>query len=401
MIKKIQRRFIAIAMISMILVLGLILAIINYANYEKINEYADDILEILIENDGNFPKFDKNKPPHLSPESPFVTRYFSVFFDNNGSVYASNTGNIAAISRVEATDYALVAYNSNKSSGFIDSYKYEISDDDDGHLIVFLDCSKELNTFYTFLNSSIWLSVLGLIAVYILVYFLSKIAIKPIAESYEKQKRFITDASHEIKTPLTIIQANTEMLETVLGQNKYINSTIKQVHRLTGLTNQLLNLSKMDEKSQAMTFTNINLSNIIIEQIFNFESLATKENKNIITDIQDNIELYADYNDILELINILLDNALKYSDANSNIVVNLTKHNKRIYLKVENQASGLLKGPHNELLGRFYRIDDSRSKASGGFGLGLAMANAIVNKQNGKIDIYSPYDNYLIVKVKF
>ena len=285
MIKKLRRKFIIIAMISIVTVLFLILGIINIANYNSVNIRADNTLSILIDNGGKFPKEDKVMgeprplPNGISPEAPFETRYFSVFLDMGGRVYGVDTGCIAAVSTEKALELAEKAYSSGKRTGFYDDYKYINVEYQEGTLIVFLDCGRSLGTFRSFLGISVLVSIIGIALVYILVFVLSNIAVKPIAESYKKQKRFITDASHEIKTPLTIIGANTEVMEMEDGETKWTLSTKEQINRLTELTNYLIALTRMDEGEVQRLKTDFSLSNAIIEVAEPFMSLAKIENK--------------------------------------------------------------------------------------------------------------------------
>lgn len=185
----------------------------------------------------------------MTAEAPFDTRYFTVKVTDKNTIVSVNTGMIAAVSTEKAINYTNQLTEKNKTSGFIDNYKYTCVDTHDGKMYIFLDCERELSTFYNFLIVSILASVGGIILVYLLVLVFSKIVFKPVAESYEKQKQFITDASHEIKTPLTIIDASTEIIEMENGENEWTESIKNQVKRLTALTEKLVFLSRMDEES--------------------------------------------------------------------------------------------------------------------------------------------------------
>lgn len=261
MIKNLRRKFIGIAMSSVILVLFGIIGVINIANFRSVNENANARLAILAENDGVFPRPGdgrgmKTSPRRdMSPEAPFDTRYFTVLLRQDHSVISVDTGRIAAVSTETATEYALELCEKGKTSGFLGNYKYLAVPKGEETLYLFLDCSRELSTFYAFLWASLAVSTVGILLVFALVLFFSKLAVKPVAESYEKQKRFITDASHEIKTPLTIIGANTEVLEMEHGSDEWTASIKKQVARLTALTEKLVFLSRMDEEGAVLQMT--------------------------------------------------------------------------------------------------------------------------------------------------
>ncbi len=271
MIQKLRRKFIAITMCSVIVVLGVIMGVVNFVNYQDINRRADERLNILAENDGVFPKPDdfphgKEPPPRdMSPEAPFDTRYFTVLLRDTQAVVSVNTGRIAAVSTEAAASYAVELNQAGKTEGFLESYKYRAVPMDDGLLYIFLDCGRELSTFTSFLLTSCLVAIVGIFAVFVLVVFFSKRSIKPIAESYEKQKRFITDASHEIKTPLTIIDASTEVLELETGENEWTKSIKHQIKRLTALTEKLVLLSRMEETGTSFQMTDFSLSDAVTE----------------------------------------------------------------------------------------------------------------------------------------
>ena len=215
MIKRLQKKFVIISMISVIAVLTVIMTLINVMNYKKIADDVDVILEMLSENNGKFPKpdmlldgtgdnnrFDEGadkkfdfKDRKMSAETPYETRYFSALTGSDGVIKWTNTGNIAAVDDKTAQKYILKATNSKKTKGYIDCYRYLVSEKDGESLIIFVDCSKQLSTAGTFLKASILISIIGSAAVFVLLVCLSRIVMKPIAESYSKQKRFITEGS--------------------------------------------------------------------------------------------------------------------------------------------------------------------------------------------------------------
>lgn len=436
MIKKLQYKFIALSMCSMVMVLVLLIGSINISNYLHINETLNARLDILAENNGHFPdnipndtrknvtgnnsisqplqKPDSIQPsskpdgtqsenilsqdhrvhPAISQEAPFDTRYFTVKLADDGSVLSTDTGKIAAISDEDAALYAQALFENGKHSGYQGHYKYRsVSVTDDSgtvsSLYIFLDCERELNSFHSFLTASIFMSCLGLLLVFILVVLFSKKMVKPVAESYKKQKRFITDASHEIKTPLTIIDANTEALEMENGENEWTRSTRKQIKRLASLTEKLVFLSRMDEESNTLTMVNFSLSDAVLDTAQPFEAVALSKNKKLILDIRDDIFLNGDEGSIRQLVSLLLDNAMKYSSDNSTIKMTLKADRKNKILTLENEADGLTAGNYDILFERFYRLDDSRNSSTGGYGIGLSVAQAIVLAHKGKISARS------------
>lgn len=409
MIKKLRRHFILITLISIALVLGVMMSAINIENYHSVNIRADEKISVIADNDGTFPKkngeneykpFDyKMLEKKMTAEAPFDTRYFTVKVTDKNTIVSVNTGMIAAVSTEKAINYTNQLTEKNKTSGFIDNYKYNCVDTDDGKMYIFLDCERELSTFYNFLVVSILASVGGIILVYLLVLVFSKIVFKPVAESYEKQKQFITDASHEIKTPLTIIDASTEIIEMENGENEWTESIKNQVKRLTALTEKLVFLSRMDEEGTRLTMLDFSISDAVYEVTQGFQSVANSQGKTLTADIEKDLSYCGDESTIRQLVSLLLDNAMKYSDENGKITVSLKSNGKSRVITVTNSVDKIEKGKHDELFERFYRADSSRNSETGGHGIGLSVVKAIANAHKGKAACYSNDENSITFKI--
>lgn len=330
----------------------------------------------------------------IDKETPFETRYFSVLLYANGNVSTIDTGKIASVSTSEAGDYATSLYGKGKTKGFIDQYKYlsvstTNTNGDNMVLYVFINCSKELMTIRTYALASIGISIIGLLVVFVLVCFFSKTVTKPMAESYEKQKRFITDASHEIKTPLTIIDANTEVLEMMEGENEWTVSIRKQIARLTALTEKLVFLSRMDEDSTRLEMLEFNISDAILDTAMPFETVAESKGKTLDISVAPDINYTGSETNIRQMVSLLLDNAIKYSSENGSIRLNFSANGKLKTLSVWNTVDEIETGKLDYLFERFYRIDKSRNSKTGGFGIGLSVVQAIVQAHNGKVSAKS------------
>ena len=330
----------------------------------------------------------------IDKETPFETRYFSVLLYKNGNVSTIDTGKIASVSTSEAGDYATSLYCKGKTKGFIDQYKYlsvsTINTNGDNMILyVFINCSKELMTIRTYALASIGISIIGLLVVFVLVCFFSKTVTKPMAESYEKQKRFITDASHEIKTPLTIIDANTEVLEMMEGENEWTVSIRKQIARLTALTEKLVFLSRMDEDSTRLEMLEFNISDAILDTAMPFETVAESKGKTLDISVAPDINYTGSETNIRQMVSLLLDNAIKYSSENGSIRLNFSTNGKLKILSLWNTVDEIETGKLDYLFERFYRIDKSRNSKTGGFGIGLSVVQAIVQAHNGKVSAKS------------
>ena len=403
MIRDLRKKFILVAMLSTMLVLTAIMGVVNFSNYREMLDRADEMTALLEQNDGKFPEEpswheqdDTETPPakpendekdksRFSVETPFETRYFTVTVDENGEVTDCDLDRIAAVDEETAEEYTQTAQQKNKTTGFQGIYRYRVTETEDGAKYVFLDCRREISNFRTVLVTTISVSLLGLAAVFVLVVIFSRMVFRPVEESIQKQKRFITDASHELKTPLTIIDSNIEVMEMESGESQWTKSTRKQIQRLSGLVQQLVTLSRLDEEKGLEEKCEFNLSEAVSECVQPYESLAQTREKNLTLNIEEDITYTGDERSIRRLAGILMDNAVKYSSENGNITLTLKKKGKKIFLEVYNDADDLPQGKLDVLFERFYRLDSSRNSGTGGSGIGLSMAKAIVQAHKGKI----------------
>ncbi|SHI05819.1 sensor histidine kinase [Clostridium grantii] len=401
MIEKLRRKFILITMGSVILVLTSIMVALNIFIHIKVNNNIDKIIDVIIENKGIFPDFKElnDEVSNFSIETSYRTRYFTVVVDSNNNIVDINTGKIAAISSEDGKELAIEVIEGNKTTGYVGIYKYRIVEENEESLIVFIDSSNELETLQVFYMYSIIISIIGTISVILLVVIFSKKVVQPVAQSLEKQKQFITDAGHELKTPLAIINANTEVIEMENGDSEWTTSIRNQVNRLSDLTMSLVSLARMEEKSNSVMVTDFSLSDAIDESSKPFYSLAKSQGKKITTDIESNITYKGDEKSIRQLISILLDNAIKYSTDNSEIEITLKKRGRQSIISVSNKTKDIKKGNLDILFDRFYRTDSSRNSKTGGFGIGLSIAKSIVDVHKGNITAKSVDGKSIIIGI--
>jgi two-component system sensor histidine kinase CiaH len=420
MIRKLRIKFIIASMLSLALVLLVILGGINFMSYQKTVSDADTILSILAANKGMFPQRDipadetsQGMPPENAPtedilsprhgfsaETPYESRFFSVLLDAAGQVLVTDTGKIAAIDRATAEKYAVEVWKSGRDSGFWEEYRFLLSPEGDSVRVIFLDCGRSLSNFRTLLLASVGISLAGLAAVLVLLMAFSSRIIKPVAESYEKQKRFITDAGHEIKTPLTIIGADADLVELECGESEWLTDIKHQAKRLTGLTNDLIYLSRMDEEQPQLQLIDFPLSDVVEEIAQSFQGLAVAQKKTLTMCIPPMLSFTGDEKAIRQLVSILLDNAMKYSPEGGAVSVALEKEGRAVKLAVTNTTvHPMEKEKLSQLFDRFYRADESRNSATGGYGLGLSIARSIVTAHKGKIRADSLNENSLTISV--
>lgn len=408
MIKQLRIKFVGIAMLSLFAVLAIIIAAVNVINYNSIVQDADEVLSLLAGGDGRFPLREgipgmpgqpfSNRFAQISPELPYESRFFSVLIGQDGTVTSADTDFIAAVDSNTASAMAQRVFASGKASGFTGNYRYSVSVSNQNTRIIFLDCTRSLSTFRSFLLISCGISVLGLAAVFVLIMLLSGYIIRPVSESYEKQKRFITDAGHEIKTPITIIDADAEVLEMDMPDNEWLQDIRKQVKRIGSLTNDLIYLSRMEEDQLRLQTIDFPLSDVVAETAGSFSSLAVTQSKTFTTDIQPMLTKNGDEKALCQLVSILLDNALKYSPVNGYIHLSLKQQGKFAVLSVSNTTvDPISRHTLEHLFDRFYRADESRH--SQGHGIGLSIAKAVVNAHKGKIAASSPDGRSLTITV--
>lgn len=282
----------------------------------------------------------------------------------------------------------------------MDDYRYTTYTVGNEIHIIFLDYGREMTSFRTFLFTSMGVSVVGLMAVLFLLIFLSGRIVKPFSENYEKQKRFITDAGHELKTPLTIIDADAEVLEMDIGENEWLRDIQTQTKRLAQLTNSLILLSRMEEqpRTEKIEFP---ISDLVEETVETFQALAKTRNKNLSANIQPMLSMSGDEKAVRQLITILLDNAIKYTNDGGRIEIMLKKQKNMIYLSAFNTVESISKENIMHLFDRFYRVDQSRNSQTGGYGLGLSIAAAIVNAHKGKITASTEDEKSLLITAAF
>jgi len=383
-------------------------------------------LQVLLANDGEYPNINKpmedlpapdnspikdrsSKPaddsapdrhPNVTPETPYEIRYFSVKLESDGTSNFADTGRIAAISVEEAVTMAQKLLRSGKSSGYDGNYKYLAKKANQETLYVFLDCTRDLSSFQEFFSISLFVSFCGILTVFLMVLVLSKRAIRPMAESYNKQRQFITNAGHEIKTPLAIIDSCTEVIEIEQGSNKWTEGIREQVQRMNALTQNLISLARMDEGSTDLSIEKFSLSDLVSEALHPFVLLAENSGLLMSVEIQPNLWYCGNKPLLRQLCSILADNAVKYALPGSEIYFDLKKKGKRLVLTCKNAAEGLTSGDQSILFDRFYRGDMSRNGEKGSYGIGLSMAQSIVAAHNGKITARSEDGASLTVTVQ-
>ena len=408
MIYRLQRRFIFISAISIFSVIVIVFAAIAVFNISSINNNMDILADSVSEGGGKFPDLGISGPKpgmqpngsqfdFITPETPFSTRHFTVYFDHSGKVIRANTDAIYAIDEAQAIEYANQATKNRRERGWLGIYRYKVFSTEYGTGVVFIDGSANRAMLTQSTTIAGIVLVISASLVLVLIVLFSKRAVKPIAESYEKQRQFITDANHELKTPLTLILANLDIAEEELGKNEWLDDIRAEGHRMTELVNQLVALSRMDEENHALDFTNVDLGRMVADTVAEFEPLALSRGKTMGSHIDTEIVYHGDEALLRQLVGILLDNALKYCDHDGDIVVSL-RRSKHVVLSVENTYAAVGELELHRLFDRFYRADKART-FTGGYGVGLSMAKVIAEKHRGEITAYKRDSTHIGFKV--
>ncbi|MBQ8966439.1 HAMP domain-containing sensor histidine kinase [Ruminococcus sp.] len=425
MIKRLRRRFVLIAAVSVFVVELVVVGLINVINIGQMNKREQDLMQILCENEGEFPDFMHKEQKTIKPdnrygdvsltetsaaeapppapendkyhsrfneETRYQTRYFYVRYNSAMQPVKVNTGHIAAVSSEQALEYAENVSAEGKTSGFQENYRYVVTDTADGGVMyIFLDCRDDIRTRNNFILVSAAISLGGWLLVCVLIIVCSRFAVRPFIENYERQRTFITDAGHEIKTPLAIISANTEVIEMISEPSEWTQSIKNQIERLNGLIADMLKLARMDGDKVKLTFVDFDLTDAFIDIAMPFRTLAENKGLTLEVDAEEGIHMNGDEGSIRQIVSILTENAVKYCDKGGSIKATLqkTQSGRHIIVQVENDCKEPPEHPER-LFERFYRADSSRARDEGekrtGYGIGLSVAKATVEAHKGKID---------------
>ena len=395
MIYKLRRNFIGISAASLMAVLFVIFCVMATLNIAQLNRSVDVLTDLISVSGGELPTSgildllpDDRRiwGNFLTRESLYSTRYFTVSFDSDGNMTDLHTIFILSVSDETAREYAEKALHSGYERGWISHFRFKAVDTDEGRAVVFVDGSinREMSKQFIFSTAAVLLGSGALVM--LLIVLLSGHAVKPVAESYEKQNQFITDANHELKTPLTLILTNLDIAESQLGENEWLDDIRSEGRRMSVLINKLVALTRMDESGSAPKHEEFDLSGTVMDVVSEFKCIAAEKNRELSIKAPKELKFSGDESLIRQLMSILMDNAVKYCDEGGSIRVSLTGKRHPV-LCVENSFADVENTELDKLFDRFYRSDKARTY-DGGFGVGLSIAKMIVQKHGGEIKAY-------------
>ena len=388
MIKKIKRRFILLSMLPLLLVMVTVVTMMNVVNYLALVNEADELLGVIsldlpLDDAGDVNHFDG--VPRDTSKRLRDSRFYTVKFTHGGDVESVNIENYQSVGTDAAIENARVVL-SRGDKGFYNNCRYSVSETETGVRVDFIDTSHQINSIRTFIVISSSVCAFAYAIVVLVVLILANRIIRPFAENYEKQKRFITDAGHELKTPVTIISANADLMEMELGENEYIDEVKTQVSNMKELISALVYLAKMEEEEKSGIRIELPLSEIVEETASSFAASAQLRGLELKLSVTPMLSMYGEDKSIRTLISLLVDNAVKYAVEGTTVEVKLLRQSRYVILTVSNATDVDFDREKLTLIfERFWRNDKSRNSARGGHGIGLSVARAITENHDGKI----------------
>lgn len=413
MISKLKKKFIFINMICVTVILITAFGAVLIASFIRAENDSLVALRTFMERNNRMD--DKNKPileiglPPGNEKQPNNFNVFTVKLTENNSV-DTLIGDNVEVSDDVLQEIVTKSIESKKSTGILwdVSLRYMINNNEDGNEIIFYDLSNDISSMFHLIKNCLFVGAASFLAFFLISVYLANWALKPVERSWESQRQFIADASHELKTPLTVILANADILsahrtDTIEHQYKWIEYIKAEASHMSGLVNDLLFLAKSDASRENIVLAEVNLSDIMWNCYLPFESLAFEQEKNLEADIASDVMILGDAGKLKQLIMILLDNACKYTDRNGSIKVHLYRKpdKDKVYLTVNNTGEPILAEHLSHLFERFYRVEESRAREKGGYGLGLSIAKTIVEMHKGKISVTSNKEEGTTFHVSF
>lgn len=440
-IKKIQNRFIMTSTLTLFCVMLIMGGFIYLFGTITIRNEAQQIMRYIVENDGDLPKpdtiQDNEEESHDSdsdeedtddpsftetmewslqsifgvgdffgetPDSYYTTRYFAVLFDESETVSLIKTSHIAYIEEEQAEEYARIALDRPFHFGNFGRYYYYCADrESGGTIVVYLDRTEQLSLMRRVLISVLSILGLGTFLSFFIMRLLSKGFVRTEVENVEKQKQFITNASHELKTPLAVIKANTEMQEMMDGESEWSQSTLRQVDRMTGLIGNLVQIARAQEMTDG-ELAPTDIAAAVSETADSFAPVAASDGKKLEKEIPDSLVTKSSDSSMRQLTSLLIDNAIKYCDDGGTIKVELTRSRRGAVLTVSNDYAEGANVDYTRFFERFYRQDEAHTISAGtvtgssegssgertgksGYGIGLSIAESLVKSMKGSIDV--------------
>lgn len=394
MLNKLRWKFVLINMILVTLVLTIVFTAVLASSYRRLEMESTQAMErVLRGGDTDFPKREiGGKGPEGKEPPKMMTAAFYVELGGGNSVQGVFGDNVTVTDEAALSSIVADALAQGKSAGVIRGESLRFLRQ--GSRIAFADRTNEIDSLTSLLETSALVGLFGLLAFFGISLFLARWALRPIENSWNQQRQFVADASHELKTPLTVILANMGIVlshrdETVHSQIKWLEYTQAEASHMKELVGSLLFLAQSDDARQTLILSELNFSDTVWSSVLPFESVAFEQGKTLTTEIEEGIQLSGDEDRLRRLTAILLDNAVKYSGEGGAVALRLQRAQDKALLTVHNTGEPIPAEQIPHIFERFYRVDGSRTRAQGGYGLGLSIAQSIVQAHHGKISAQS------------
>lgn len=412
MIKELRKKFILINMTLVTLVLLIVFSVLYVSNRRKYDEDSKRVLEHTLQNERQDmrPNMDIKNDDGGPPAGMAMNLVFIVYLNEDNSIARVNDSGISVTDSFAETAVQAVLEKGNTSGTIRDlKLKYMTAEIQSGTKIAFKDYSFEISGMQNLLLNSALMFAAGVLAFFMISVFLSRWALVPVEKAWQQQRQFVADASHELKTPLTVIMANLGILaahknDTIQEQYRWLENTQMEAGRMKELLDNLLFLARSDSSQIPVVFSEVDLSSAVLSCILPFESMAYENDITLKDEVDQDIHIIGDEKQLKQLTVILLDNACKYAGNKGKVTVRLSRKTdrpERIILKVTNTGEVIPKEDLEHIFERFYRSDKSRVRTKGGYGLGLAIARTIVEQHHGKIKVTGSEEEGTVFTAEF
>ena len=391
MIKALRKRFVITAMLALLILIAILIGCVTALGYVYMEQSTDSMLRMLSEQRPHTESREEQRRPafgyQIGPDDQPPGSQFTVDFDADGTVVHSALLGLQDLDEQEAAALAAQVLSSGKTGGKIGSFKYLATAlEGGGTRVVFIDNASQVRMLLSTLRYSCLVGLGCMLLMFLILLPLSKRAMRTIEENMARQRRFVTDAGHEIKTPLAIIQANVDALELHAGQSKWSRNIRGQTERMSGLMERLLRLARSDEGASELPMRPVDFSALVAGTAEDFAEPAGSRSVRLSAQVPPGIMVKGSRDELEQLVGILLDNAVKYADADGSISVRLSREGKKCRLHVKNTVSRLPDVPPGTLFDRFYRADAARTQKGGGYGIGLSIALSSAQLHGGQLE---------------
>lgn len=413
MIKNMRHKFVWITMLSLGVILCLNLLVIYQSMTVSNRNAAEAVLRGVTEADG---RIDFKNPPmpgesrseqpkrkYRQPEQ--LTRLanlkqtFAVRLDTEGNVLEVIDNGRSSFEEEEIRAMVSSILANGSVSGMVQNHRYLVADKPYGKIIAFLDCSHEQDNLSRLLTICLAAGICCMAVLLGVVVWLSYWAVRPVEEGFKRQKQFVADASHELKTPLAVISANTSVLENLHGRSQWTENIQADISRMSRLINDMLRLARLEQPEAELKLASFDMSQMVSGLLLSFESMAFETEKSFSYDVEPGIWYRGNQEELRRMLSIFLENAFKYSEAGGRVTCSVKKEKSKILIEIYNTGSGISLEAREHIFERFYREENSHSREKEGYGLGLSIAGRILECHRGKVKVESDGASYTMFRV--